>query len=134
MDRPPTLAVDLDGVIFEHRSWPERGHFGKLTKGCIRALESLKNDGWDIVIHTARHPDDFDLVEDKLQEIGVPYDRFWRGIGKPLADIYLDDRGIKFEGDWRVILRAIKTFDTWSKDGFARPPEGHPDCERAKDR
>ena len=35
--------------------------------------------------------------------------------GKLIADVYLDDRGITFEGNWNDSIEKIINFKTWQK-------------------
>ena len=32
---------------------------------------------------------------------------------KPIAHVYLDDRGVTFNGDWPAILKTIMDFKPW---------------------
>lgn len=40
------------------------------------------------------------------------YRKGWRGI----ADVYLDDRGVCFTGDWNLALDQIMNFKTWQQE------------------
>lgn len=128
------IAVDMDGVIFEQGEWCDRKRFGRLIPDAISSLQSLKNDGWKIIIHTARHPDDHDFIEAELNRLDIPFDKLWRGVGKPLADIYLDDRCITFKGNWRAALKDIAAFKPWFGVKFLRPTPGSDWEELIKDR
>jgi hypothetical protein len=50
-----------------------------------------------------------------LAEHEIPYDKIWT-FGKPMADIYLDDRAIGFRGDWNAALTDINNFVPWTKE------------------
>ena len=36
-------------------------------------------------------------------------------VGKPIADIYVDDRGLQFQGNWDETLTQILSFKTWQE-------------------
>ena len=129
--RPKTIAIDLDGTLYKQEKW-DRATIGKLMPGAMRALQDLKEDGWDIVIHTARLPEDFPIIEKLLQEDGVPYDRLWEGVGKPLADVYLDDKAITFRGSWDGMLARVNAWQPWYGEKFMRPPPGSEDEQLCK--
>lgn len=100
--RSRTLAVDFDGVIADYsRGFQGADVFGEPIEGAVAALQQLKHAGWRILIHTARPVTP--AMEIYLQRHAIPYD----GIeGKPLADIYLDDRARQFSG-WERFLDEV---------------------------
>ena len=112
-----TLAVDLDGTILRMNlaRWHREGmdYFGTPMPGVKKALKVLRELGLRIVIHTCRMnpmvatghtlPEMKKTIEDALDELNIPYDEVYDGVGKPLADFYIDDRGIKFK-TWSQVL------------------------------
>lgn len=116
-DDKPTLAIDLDGTILriDMFKWMKYGmeYFGTPMPYVRTALTELRNMGWRIIIHTCRLNPKVNTrgtmaeakkkVENALKENNIPYDEVYSGIGKPLADYYIDDRAIKFE-DWHQVL------------------------------
>jgi len=131
--RPPTIAIDLDGTLYKQDKW-NRKTLGNLLPGAMEQLELFKAAGWDIVIHTARLPCDFPDVKDILKKDKVPYDKLWEGVGKPLADVYLDDRGVTFKGNWEGMFDKINEWNPWYGDKFLRPPPGSEDEQLCKSR
>ena len=122
MSKKLRLAVDVDGVIFE-KYWEQYEDFdidifGSLVSGARETLRDFKRDGHEILIHTTRtcvKTNPFFKVEElyhkvkaALDQAGVPYDEIWVSNGKPHADVYIDDRGARFEGDWKEIKDIIK--------------------------
>ena len=87
--RRPTLAIDFDGVI--------RHADGSIIEGCKEALPRLKFR-YKLVLYTCRHAD---FYIPWLNEHGLLwyFDEFFgagAGGSKPRADVYLDDKGLRF--------------------------------------
>jgi len=111
------IAVDFDATIHEHLStfsdWVTIADppvaFAK------NAMQQLKDDGWYIIVHTARIIDfsTAEAVKTWLARHEIPYDEIWLDFSKPYADIYLDDKGLQFNGDWLQTLEDIKNFKNW---------------------
>lgn len=102
------IAIDWDNTIVDGDS--------KLLPGAREAITILRNKGHKIIIHSCNNPD---WIEKCLNEFGIPVDRIWRpgavnekswGKGnKPLADLYIDDKGYHFpyNGDWATQVEPI---------------------------
>ncbi|MFQ5743802.1 MAG: hypothetical protein ACE5HV_09470 [Acidobacteriota bacterium] len=115
-NRPSTLVVDFDGTIAE---WSPRGFpdIGEPVEDARYFLELLKSEGWKIIIYSCRNG----LVHEAqmarwLQQHRIPYDEInhnpdypWAA-GKPVGDIYLDDRGLQFGGSWQEAYRQVQEF------------------------
>ncbi len=108
------IAVDFDGVIAEFTDDIET--FGKIVPGAREALGELRSQGYKIIIHTAR-PSNSCCLENLatyLKAEAVPFDGININIDcawesqKPLADLYIDDRACRFEGDWSKTLEDAK--------------------------
>ena len=98
----------MDGTICETRQ-PSQSYMDVLPKpGAIEALKKLKIDGHCIIIYTSRHMTACNNSMGKItakqapvfyewfKKYGIEYDELW--FGKPLADMYIDDKGMKFDG------------------------------------
>ena len=89
--------------------------FGIPIEGGSRVTEELVKMGYKIVIHTAR-PNTREHKESlrkylqtnniHFDEINATPDPQWPS-DKPLADIYIDDRALKFRGDWDDVLWQV---------------------------
>lgn len=78
--------------------------------GAVEALRTLTMGKKKIVIHSCRslYPEGYTRIQEKITEIGLhcyPHLEFWAKEGKPIADLYVDDKGFRFEGDWGAVLR-----------------------------
>jgi len=116
------IAVDFDDVIhpWEDNKTKPTEFNGKPISGAINVLKDVKDLGATIIIHTARLNGDYEgedklplaeikrHLEDYLIKYGVPYDQVWDKQGKPSADVYIDDRALRFEGDWDKTFKELK--------------------------
>ena len=98
----PAICVDLDGVLAHYDRWQGPFHFGAPVEGAANFLRRL-SDRAEIIIFTARLQDsddgsDLDAVESAvrgwLDQHQFVYHAIYRGIGKPLARAYIDDRAV----------------------------------------
>jgi len=104
-----TIAVDFDDTIVVRV-------FGTLVpaKDCIEALQVLRDQGYRIIIHSARSWEQWqDRIERENEMVNllnsweIPYDEVYAGKGKPPAMAYIDDRGLRFADNWMDIVRVI---------------------------
>jgi hypothetical protein len=104
-----SIAVDFDDTIVVRV-------FGTLVpaKDCIEALQILRDQGYRIIIHSARSWEQWqDRIEREnemvnlLNQWEIPYDEVYAGKGKPPAMAYIDDRGLRFADNWMDIARVI---------------------------
>lgn len=119
-----TLAVDFDGVISKYEGWKGLGNFGPLIDGCVEELAELRKNGWTIVVFTTRGLDIKDVVQ-FLDSNRVPYDYVNRNAPdapenlskvKVIANVYLDDRAINFNGRWSGMADKIMQFKPYYLD------------------
>jgi len=126
-----TIAIDFDGVIHAYsRGWQGGEIYDPPVIGTREALTELREKGWKIYIFSTRtnkiyhkndHPPQEERMKTYLEEHGIPYDKIW-SFGKPMADIYLDDRALNFRGKWVDSLQEIEQFQVWNRD--ASNPNG----------
>jgi len=118
-----TVCVDFDGTLVKLSKDFEQ--FEKVLPGAREALHELKRLGCKIIIHTARPHANGHLNEiaDYLEEESIPFDEIninseceWESI-KPLAHLYIDDRALRFEGDWESTLVKAKRHLGFEQDG-----------------
>jgi len=110
-----SIAIDVDGVIFNYHEWKGIHNFGTPIEGAKEALVELQKMGFHIIIHTTRVNDDVntdyseeelvDILTKALDKADIPWDEI--SVAKPLGDFYVDGRSIKFE-NWPQILQIVK--------------------------
>ena len=110
------IAIDLDGVIC-----PIKGHHQSYADleplpGAIDRLRELRSAGHYLIIVTARNMATCQsnqgkvlknvgkLTLDWLEQHGIEYDEIY--FGKPNADVYLDDRAVRFS-HWEHISTSL---------------------------
>jgi hypothetical protein len=120
------VAIDFDGVISNYTGWQGKPTFPPPVEGAAHAIQYLKSIGWIIIIFTARG--DVDAVESYLAENLIPYDHINENPNadpintnnrKVVADVYLDDKAVRFKGDWECSIKEIeRSYRTewWRKD------------------
>ena len=117
-----TICIDFDGVIHDYtKGWQGIDVFGKPIEGASAGTKELKNQGWTIILFTTRN--DTPALREWLKANDIAYDYInynpkqpkGSDKGKIIADIYLDDRGICFRGDWTKTIEDINKFELWYK-------------------
>lgn len=112
-----TIAVDFDGVIAEYDGWKGTGVLGVPRSDVVEALDVLRSEGWKVVVYTTRGQDE---IADYLAKHAIPHDEInhnsdYRTNGaKPVADVYWDDRAVRYSGDARKDIDTIRNFRTWT--------------------
>lgn len=107
------FCIDIDGTLCEikqpHQSYAEV----KPLAGAAHKLKALRQAGHYIILATARHMQTCDanvglvmarqgkILFQWLEDHDIEFDEIW--FGKPNADIYIDDRGYHFAGNWNDI-------------------------------
>jgi len=142
---PPVAAVDLDGTISHYDGWKGDEHFGAPLEGAKEFLADLRGTHRVVIYTTRTKADDVrldrgwrgahdlaELVANWLDKNGLLYDEIYTGQGKPLADVYVDDRAVPVpenpsEPDYRRALRLIRerTFKkAWDSNKHPRDDGG----------
>ena len=106
------ICIDLDGTICDTRVEGQHYKYVQPKDGAVDFIKKLRADGHYIIIDTARHMATCDhnvgqvlakqgkTLFDWLYMHEIPYDEIH--LGKPLADVYIDDKALKFE-NWKQI-------------------------------
>ncbi len=117
-----TICIDFDGVIAQYQGWEGEDKFGSPVPGVQSALKVLRKEGFQIIIFTTRGNEDG--LQQYLKENDIPYDYInenpeqpkGSNSGKPIADLYVDDRSVCFRGSWKRTLEDIAYFRPWQDD------------------
>lgn len=112
--RACVICIDLDGVILDFSESYKRGIaslyvFGSPKKGAREALKEFKKRGWKISIYTARPPVLHKDICWLLRFYDIEFDEVV--FKKPVADIYVDDRGYYFKSWKQDLNKIIKRMD-----------------------
>lgn len=118
------FAVDWDGTCVTN-AWPEMGEW---IDGAVDALRRLSELG-TVIIHTCRvapvdlHTqgdraiawrselavsEEIKEIKKKLRRRGLDHIEVWTRPYKPPALVYIDDRGVRFEGNWDETLDFVE--------------------------
>lgn len=119
-----TIAVDFDGVIHGYSEGFKDGTiYDEPVPGAADALRKLKDEGHKIYIFTTRtnrlfHKKDYGdqerAIEEYMNKHDIPFDKIW-SFGKPMADIFIDDRAVGFRGNWNETLDEVQEFKVWNR-------------------
>lgn len=110
------ISIDLDGTICPIKE-PNQSYADlKPLPGAVERIRGLRAAGHYIIITTARNMATCQsnvgkvmknvgkITLDWLEKYGVEYDEIY--FGKPNAEIYLDDRGVRFT-TWNEITDEL---------------------------
>jgi len=115
MDReyPETIVIDFDGTVCKF-AFPGVGPPEPNVK---EALTKLKELGYKICIHSVRtatywggdREHHIQVIEKYMKENELPYDEILidKSMDKPIAVAYIDDRAIRYEGNWLEIVKIL---------------------------
>lgn len=124
----PTVVLDFDGVIHSYMTPWKPGDTNDYipdepVKGIKEAIKDIRNAGYEVVVVSARcrKPGGIEAIKNYLNKYDIIVDRIIAE--KPPAVVYVDDRGICFDGKPENLLHKIKTFVPWNRevDEFNRP-------------
>lgn len=115
-----TVCIDFDGVIARYNGWKGIGNFGEPLDGIGEALQALRAAGKTIIIFTTRG--EVETIQRYMESNALYYDyinhnpknALHMNDGKPIADVYVDDRALTFRGKWDAeFVEAIIKHKPW---------------------
>lgn len=132
MKYKPTIAIDFDGVIHKYsEGWKDGSIYDEPIEGALKAIHELMKK-YTVFIYSTRNPrqivrwlnkqDNYPFCGAMAYDLGHGYEarvipfwkKFWNKEGvlgvtkrKLPAQVYIDDRALKFEGDWTETLAKI---------------------------
>lgn len=91
------IAIDWDHTLMNGKEW---------LPGAKDALKLMREKGHKVIIYSCNSEQ---WIEQNLLDAGIIVDHVWIERGKPLADIYIDDKGYRFpsDGDWTHEINPI---------------------------
>ncbi len=97
------IIIDLDGTICTEERTFSRS-LAKPLPNAIETINKLYEEGNTIIIYSARTWAEFEMTTEWLKKYRLKYHQLM--LGKPVGDIWIDDRAIKFE-NWKVIKDIV---------------------------
>lgn len=88
------VVFDLDGTICEEKPTFEKC-LAKILPGAKEKINLLYDTGDTIIIYTGRSWAEYEMTKDWLNKNGIKFHQLL--CGKPIYDIWIDDKAIKFK-------------------------------------
>ena len=109
------ISCDFDGVIHAYsKGWADGSIYDVPMLGAKESVQAILEAGRTIVIQTTRR--DLTAVTDWLNKWGFPALTVTNQ--KPLAKVYLDDRGLRFH-DWEKAISDLSKLSPKKPHGTA---------------
>lgn len=107
--RKKTICLDFDGVLHGYsRGWHDGTIYDPPIAGAPAAVQLLA-EKYQLVISTCRA--DIPAIWTWLDFYGMAHFITDVTNAKPIAHLYVDDRGLRFEGRWDTSMVAIRELD-----------------------
>ncbi len=113
-----TIALDFDGVIHAYRNGWEgiTAIRDKPVEGVREAIKILRHRGYKILVYSTRcsTPQGRQAINEWCKKWFIKVDGL--SVEKPSCVCYVDDRAIKFNGDWKKTINDIVTFKNYIEE------------------
>ena len=130
MTAKPNICVDFDGVLNNYKGYKGSDELYEPSTGAKEFLQKL-SEKYTIIILSARTPAKiYDwLIKYDLSQYVCDVTRT-----KPGAVAYIDDRALRFEGNYDKVLYELERFQThWEKEYITIDGERYTNPEIAED-
>lgn len=98
------ILIDFDGVIHKaSRGYQEGVIYDEPTPNCVYSINNLINQGYEVVIFTARTEGDYPNIIKWLKDYGFP-ELDITNVKPQDALCFIDDRAIRFT-NWSDIVK-----------------------------
>ena len=112
-----TVVLDFDGVIHSYSSgWKGADNIPDLpTIGAKEAIEFLREKYIVVVVSSRCHqPGGIEAIKEWLKKYEIEVDDVTSN--KPPHIVVVDDRALRFEGDWTAVISSIEVASIpWNK-------------------
>jgi uncharacterized HAD superfamily protein len=98
------IIIDMDGTICSEEKTYSRC-LAKPKENAIESINSLYDKGHIIIIYTARTWMEFEMTAAWLKNNNLKYHQLM--MGKPIGDIWIDDRAITFNNNWDSVIKTL---------------------------
>lgn len=104
------LAIDFDGTLHDITHPIAGKRMGEPIAGALQAMEDLYDQGHRIIIYTVRAAtkQGKEVVEEWLDHFGIDFHDITAV--KPNADMFIDDRAVRFE-TWEQVMALFPDDD-----------------------
>ena len=113
-----TIALDFDGVIHGYRNdWEGITAINdRPVEGAREAIKLLRHKGYQILVYSTRCSTQRgrQAISEWCKKWFIKIDGL--SIEKPPCLCYVDDRAIKFNGDWKKTINDIVTFKNYIEE------------------
>ena len=113
------ISLDFDGVINSYESGWTGDHavVDPPVAGAADALRKYLDAGCTLFIHSCRAatPKGRSAIAVFIQSMGIDPDDITITIEKPRADVYIDDRGFRFEGTFPSVEKLQTLVTPWNR-------------------
>jgi hypothetical protein len=105
MTKKRTVCFDLDGTLAAYDGWTGVENIGKPLGRGVRLLKEVAKTHRVIIYSCRANPrlnpgrseaELAKIIADWFITNGLSFDEIYTGLGKPVADAYVDDRAVEF--------------------------------------
>ena len=99
------IVIDMDGTICTEMRQFSRC-LAKPKADAVKTINELYEAGHTIIIYSALTWVEYEMTVDWLKRYGVKFHQLF--MGKPIGDVWIDDRAITAKDNWAEIGEQIK--------------------------